>query len=111
MGSVSEIDALKAIDEALDGLTDPDARNRVLRWAWQKFSSQPAPPNDKNNELPEPSEKRKKSKRKAFGAKGKGKAKAKTKPSLSIVKDLNLKPKGKKSLDEFSDIKKPNSHY
>lgn len=111
MGNVSEIDALKAIDEALSGLADPDARNRVLGWAWKKFSSHATTPIDKDNEVPESSGKKKKSKRKASSAKGKGKGKAKVKPSLSLVKDLNLKPKDKKSLDEFSDVKKPNSHY
>lgn len=110
MGNVSEIDALKTIDEALFGLTDADARNRVLEWAWKKFSSHLAPPIDKDTKVP-PSGKRKKLARKASGPKGKGKTKAKAKPSLSLVKDLNLKPEGKKSLDEFSDIRKPNSHY
>lgn len=106
MGNVSEIDALKAIDDALSEIKDADARNRVLAWAWKKFSSNPPPT---ANEDKNPSGITKKSKKRVSGAKGK--AKVKTKPSLAIVKDLNLKPKGKKSLDEFAEIKKPSSHY
>lgn len=109
MGNVSEIDALKAIDDALSGLEDPDARNRVLSWAWKKFSSNPAPTADEDKEPSEIARKAKKSKKSVSGAKGKTKVKAK--PSLTIVKDLNFKPKGKKSLDEFAEVKKPSSYY
>jgi hypothetical protein len=109
MGNMSEIDALKAIDHAFSGLEDPDARNRVLTWAWEKFSSKPAPNADDNKDPSVVVSKAKKSKKKVSGAKGKVKVNAK--PSLAIVKDLNLRPKGKKSLDEFAEIKKPSSHY
>lgn len=109
MGKVSEIDALKAIDDALSGLDDPEARNRVLAWAWKKFSSKPAPAADEDLESAETTTTTKKPKKKASGAKGKVKGKAKA--SLALVKDLNLKPKGKKSLDQFVEGKKPSSHY
>jgi hypothetical protein len=109
MGNVNEIDALKAIDDALSGLEDPDARNRVLAWAWKKFSLNPAPTDNEDKDPSEITRKAKKFKKIISGTKGKAKVKAK--PSLAIVKDLILKPKGKKSLDEFTEGKKPSSYY
>ena len=104
MGKASEIDALKTMDEALSALESPQARNRVLSWAWNKFSSEPKPADD-FDERGKPRTSKKRSKKKISSAKGKSKA------SLSMVKDLNLKPKGKKSLDEFVDAKRPTSYY
>lgn len=108
MGKVGEIDALKSIDGALSGLEDPEARNRVLAWAWEKFSSKPSPTINEVEDQSEIPGRVKKTKKRGSGTKGKAKIKAK--PSLAIAKDLNLKPKGKKSLDEFAETKKPNSH-
>ena len=110
MGKITEIDALKAVDDALSGLDDPTARERVLSWAWKKFVSTRNPAavdetDDRTHTL-----KRAKKKATSFG-KAKGKAKKKVKAPLSMVRDLNLKPKGKKSLDDFVDGKKPTSIY
>lgn len=107
MGKVSEIDAIKAVDDALTGLEDRDACNRVLMWAWKKFSSAPTPTVVDDQEKTEIPVQKKKTKKKTSSKKGK----VKVKRSLTIVKDLNLKPKEKKSLDEFAGGKKPNSHY
>jgi len=38
MAKISEVDALKAIDEALAGLDDQQTKDRVLKWAWDKYS-------------------------------------------------------------------------
>jgi len=109
MGSLTEIDVLKTIDKALSDLKDQEACNRVLAWAWKKFSSDSlAPATNKNNDSSVITPGTMKSKKKVSGTKGK--AKIKSKPSLTIVKDLNLKPKGKKSLDEIAEIKKPGSY-
>lgn len=109
MEQVSEIDALKVIDETLSGLDNQDARNRVLAWAWDKFSSKPGPAADEDQEPTEAATRTKRPKKKTHGASAKGKRKAKR--SLTMVKDLNLKPESTESLDEFVEIKKPSSYY
>src|SRR5471032_543981 len=38
-----ELDAMAAVGQILDGLTDPAARQRVLNWAAERFASE-APP-------------------------------------------------------------------
>ena len=106
MGDMAEIDVLKAIDSALSGLENQDARNRVLQWAWQKYSSKPTPSVDGEKDRAEFA---RKAGRKAPRTKGKAKSKAKT--SLAIVKELNLKPKDKQPFDAFAETKKPSSIY
>lgn len=48
--------------------------------------------------------------RRAKGGAPKSKSQGKVKSPLTIVKDLNLKPKDKKSFDDFVAAKQPNSH-
>ena len=110
MSKVSEVDALKQLDEALSGLEAEDARVRVLRWAWEKFGSKSKTdvPLDALKETPLTITK-KGSKKQAQNRKGK--VKGKPTSTLSLIKDLVLKPQGKKSLNDFIDEKKPNSHY
>ncbi|MCX6009353.1 MAG: hypothetical protein NTW48_04880 [Chloroflexi bacterium] len=97
MVEVSELDAIKAIDEALSGVSDPSTRLRILKWAWEKFSPTPqAVPIDSGKEV---SKKVGTSRKKT----------SKPKPALSIVKDLNLKPTGKKSFADFVNEKSPSS--
>lgn len=98
MDEISEIDAIASIDKTLTQLSDLSARNRVLNWAWDKYSTvektafvrQDIPINEKRT------------KKKELG---------KTKISPSIVKDLNLNTPGKTSFREFAEIKKPESNY
>jgi len=101
MTSISEIDAMKLIDETLSKIEDSLTRDRILQWAWSKFSSLPAP----INSTAEAMETRKSKKKQ-----GKAKKSTKTKPSHSMVKDLNLKPSGKQTLAEFVREKKPSSN-
>ncbi len=109
MGKISEIDALKAVDDALSGLDDSTVRERVLSWAWKKFTATHTPAADETDGRAHTA---KGTKRKATrSTKAKGKAKNKVKAPLSMARDLNLKPKGKKSFDDFVDEKKPNSIY
>ena len=110
MSKINEIDALKAVDTALSELDDPTARERVLSWAWKKFVSTHTPAaTDETDDSTHPA---KRTKKKVIGSnKTKGKAKSKVKAPLSMERDLNLKPKGKKSLDDFVGEKKPNSIY
>jgi hypothetical protein len=110
VGKISEIDALKAVDTALSGVDDPTARERVLSWAWKKFVSTHTPATADETGASE--HLAKKTKKKVISSsKAKGKAKNKVKAPLTMERDLNLKPKGKKSLDDFVNEKKPNSIY
>ncbi len=110
MGKTTEVDALKAVDDALSGLDDPPARERVLSWAWKKYVSTRTPAVE--DETADGTRTLKRTKKKAAGSgKAKGKAKRTVKAPLSMVKELNLKPKGKTSLDDFVEAKKPNSIY
>lgn len=69
-------------------------RYRILRWAWGKFSTESIP--GKIKKIKKKSKKKKTSK---------SKTKAKR---PSIVKDLNLRPKGKQHFEQFFQEKKPN---
>ncbi len=101
---LSEVDVLKAVDDALAGLEDGSACDRVLRWAWEKYSSKPVPSAQDDSSPPKEHTKKGASMKKTNSKKAKGK----TTPAM--VKDLNLKPKGKKSFDDFANEKKPGSN-
>lgn len=105
MDRISEIDAMQAIDDALAQIADPAARDRILRWAWEKYCSVPVPAKEpEENELTKKPRKRRKPKK----AKPGQKPKRKTGPS--IVKGLDLKPKNKQSFQSFAQTKNPQSH-
>ena len=110
MAIESEIDALKAVDEALSAI-DEEARARVLSWANSKYlgtsitlaHAAPAaaePPPTSTSAATS-------TKKKATKAKTKGKAKKKPKTVYKQVKDLNLRPSGKSSARDFVAEKKP----
>lgn len=111
----NEIEAMRAIDEALAGLADDETRARVLRWAVEKFGKGEVtvPAGDaKSNAQPTEEggtqrKKRVKGKRKTSGRRP---AKKASKASHSIVKDLILKPKGQQSFAEFVTDKSPSSN-
>jgi len=107
-GQLTEIEVLKAVDDALTALSQLDARKRVLTWAWEKFlpnvtslSITPIPAasvtHDAKKLAMKPSEKRTTPKQKT--------------PPIVLVKDLNLRPKGKASLEEYAKAKNPSSLY
>jgi hypothetical protein len=96
MSALGEIDAMKVIADALEELEDEGARDRVVRWAWSRYSQQarPAPGSPSG----EPSRKRL----------PRSRAKKKTtRPSPSIVKDLNLRAEGSQSFRDFARGKGP----
>ena len=99
MTELSELDAIKSIGEALSGVSDPITRDRILKWAWDKFSQTPSetPVDERANIV---KKKAKKTTRKT----------TKTKTTPSIVKNLNLKPDGEESFKEFADSKKPSTN-
>lgn len=104
---MNEIDALKTIDEVLAGLGDGAMRDRVLRWACQKYAVGTSFPTTDTEDRIVPSPPAKAAPAKP---KGKSRAKANSAASPSIVRDLNLKPKGKESFDQFAAKKKPGSN-
>ena len=96
--TTSEIDALKVIDTTLATL-DQAARTRVLRWAWEKYGTGPHP--DKRPPALNRDAHRKERK------KGRAPKRPKVKGRPTIVRDLNLRPKGKKSFIDFASAKRP----
>lgn len=47
MATMTEIEALKAIIKILSGIEEPAARNRILKWAWDKFATEAIPASEK----------------------------------------------------------------
>ena len=106
MSPISEVDAIRALEDALSQVQDPQTRDRVLKWAWDKYSSRPSPAVEE-----EPKKGRtKKAGRSSKKATAGHKPRAKAKSNPSIVKDLNLAPKGKKSFGAFAKDKGPRSN-
>jgi hypothetical protein len=103
MKEISELEAMKSIDDAMSAVSDPSTRVRILRWAWSKFSPSPTAPIEE--EEPDGS----KAKTKKKGKKARKPVKSK-KTSRTMLKDLNLKPSGTKSFKDFAAEKKPGSN-
>lgn len=103
---MTEIDAMKAIETAMGAVEDPKARDRVLRWAWDRYASGPIPAREGENG--EAGRGRRGKKR--GGVKKNRRKDAKSRGRLSIVKDLNLRPDGKRSLLDFAKDKRPASN-
>lgn len=95
---MSEIDSMKSIEEALESLDDP-AKKRVLDWACARYLGVRTTSNPVTAIVQDKSSN--KEKRKV----AKNKSKGKTMPKQ--IKDLNLKPIGKKSGNDFALEKKP----
>lgn len=102
MSSLNELDVMKIIDESLSQIEDDATKERILKWIWSKYSKE-KPPTDE--EVISPKKKHKKSTKKQKPKSSTNKQKS----SLSIVKSLNLSPKGKKSCKEFVEEKQPKS--
>jgi len=100
---MTEIDALTKIDKLLETVTDSAARDRILNWIWDKHASSPSP----QQKVGESGGKRKKKQGKKKQRKKKGTQRRST---LSIVKGLDLKPKGKTSFADFVKEKNPSSN-
>lgn len=105
---MTELDALKAVDEALSGLPEVDARRRVLKWAFEKFLQYEMPSSPSQ---PDGVTSRSRKTRKEKATRRKASAVSPKAPPVGLVKDLNLKPKGKRSLDELVQEKRPKSLY
>jgi len=107
MAQDNELQSIKDVDAALSALTDPAARDRVLQWAWDKYSSKPIPtekPEIETAPAPKATKRKKRKKRK----KSEGTTRKKRKRP-SILKGLNLRPKDNKSFKDFASEKLPSS--
>lgn len=95
---MSEIDAMKSVEDALEPLNDAE-KKRVLDWACSRYLGTAAtiPPVSHDSQDQRGSGKKPKPSKK--------KPKGKTIPKQ--IKNLNLKPKGKKSGLDFAVEKKP----
>ncbi len=103
MKNITEIDVMKIIDDHFSKIQDREAKNRILRWAWEKFSTQ---------ELPLESEEKTKQKdsKKKKAPKKNNKQKKKVKSGPCLVKDLNLRPSGETTFKQFVQDKNPSSN-
>lgn len=104
MKKISEIDALKFIDEFFSKIDDQAMMKRILRWAIDKYAPDVLLSSVSEKIKPSSTKKKKNSIKKE-----KIKKKSKTLEQLSIVKDLNLKPQTKKSFVDFANEKKPSA--
>lgn len=104
MAEVSEVEVIKTLDDALGKLEDAQARDRVLHWAWEKYCSKPVP-----SAVNDPARAMRGHKKEAQDKKTVSK-KAKVKTTLSMEKNLNLTPEGKRTFDAFADEKMPTSN-
>lgn len=108
MAKLSEGDAIKKVDEALEGIEDKEALKRILHWAYQKYCSGTSMPDARVEQVieEEPAIKNKTKKKPSKKIKKKGKL---IKTALSIDKTLNLKPSGKISFADFAAQKNPST--
>ncbi|HHT9106803.1 MAG TPA: hypothetical protein ACFYD7_13175 [Candidatus Wujingus californicus] len=108
MAKLSEVDAIKKVDEALEGIEDKEALKRILRWAYEKYCPGTSIPDDRVEEGTEEEQTFKNRGKKKTVKKIKKKGKSK-KSALSIDKTLNLKPSGKTSFTDFAAEKNPST--
>ena len=101
---ISEIDAMKQIDELLQKVGDVSAKARIVSWAASKYGSGVAIPS--NTKTDGKSLNARKGKKKIVKAKN---SKLRVTSSLYIVKELNLRPKEKTSFSDFANQKAPRS--
>jgi hypothetical protein len=112
MGKVTELEAIKAIDEALGSLEDQAARDRILAWARDKFAPSLPPSPVAQTSPQDPTAKSRTARKHRAAGSSTSTSEARKRPkaaALSMVKDLDLRPKGKQSFKDFASLKSPNS--
>lgn len=109
MSPISEIDAIKNLDETLSQLDDSSTRDRVLQWAWDKFASK-AKLQTAQVDSQQGGHTKKSKKTRTAKTTPKGKTSSKSKSTPTIAKDLNLSPSGKQSFKSFVEEKQPASN-
>jgi hypothetical protein len=107
MSPTTEIDAIASINSVFSKIPDPTTRDRVLKWAWDKFATKAPSSSGLNIQDVRGGRSRAKAKVKV-GRKVKLSSKVASRPS--IVKELNLCPKGKKTFKDFVKEKQPTTN-
>lgn len=102
----SEIEAIQTFDTVLSGL-DELTRVRVLNWAWQKYGS----PSGSPERIQEKAYALHNQKRGTAVNVNSTNRKGTPKSRPSIIKDLNLRPNGKKDFPSFVAEKQPTDNY
>lgn len=97
--AISEIDALKIIDETIDKIADVDGKKRIVEWIVSKHLGVSKDSFFEESKKPEKKKPTKNSNKKSSS----------TKISFSIIKDLVLNPTNKISLRDFIKEKKPSN--
>jgi hypothetical protein len=100
MAPLNEIDVMRVIDDSLSQISDEPTKARILKWVLAKHSKDIKPVVEEIV-IPESKKKRKMEKTKQPSKK--------SKKTLSIIKELNLSPKGKTPFPEFIKEKQPSS--
>ncbi len=98
MDNNNDLEILKAVEASFDRLVDQASRERVMTWIISKYNLK--------LEHREPLVPVKAKAQKGTG-RGTPKKSKKIKTTLSLVKDLNLRPKGKQSIHDLADEKRP----
>jgi len=101
MKEINELDVMQSIDKLLSDVSDPQMRDRILRWAWSKFSPTPS-----SLPISEESKTTQKKSNKSIKKKP-GHKSSKNKTMHTMIKNLNLRPNGKESFNDFVEKKQP----
>ncbi len=98
---VDELQTMSEIAKSMDSIEDKNVQKRILTWAWAKYVG--GSPESTAEHPGQPKTRGRKKSSKKSG----NKASRSKKKSFSMVKDLNLKPNGKDSLNDFVANKNP----
>jgi len=98
--NISEIDALKIIDDTISKIADQEGKKRIIDWIISKYFKESTETFFGSTKKPSKKTVAIKSQKRPGSAK----------LSYSIIKDLILKPKSKKSFRDFASEKKPANH-
>ena len=99
-----ELETMSEVAKCMDAIDDKSVQKRILTWAWARYiGGSPEPAVEKADLTKATIQKTSKTKSKRKSSK------RKKKTSLSMVRDLNLKPGGQDSLNEFVASNNPSN--
>ena len=104
MNEITEVAAIQELDKVLGQIKDPEVLDRVLKWAWARFS--PTPHSMEDTGPGAVAGRKRITRKKADSSKGRDKRKT----TLTLNKGLDLAPAGKVSLKEFVKQKNPTNN-
>ncbi len=107
MGEYSEIDALQDVHNVMEKLQEQEARTRVLQWAINKYGDKHVAMGASASISEGSDSSGGKTKTRKNKSSRSRKAPKKSSANPSLVKNLNLRPSGKKALKDFVAEKAP----